>query len=106
MYSLALKNKVPKNNPVVESPNDETVTEYGDRIRNILKDIIEVIEEANSAETANVMIKSAREMARESFFLGMKPNLVLRVRLEKPNTLQEAISIGRGMEWELVMFKI
>ena len=44
-------------------------------------------------------------MARESFILGMKPNLVVRVRLGKPNTLQEAISIGKGMEWELDYFK-
>ena len=60
----------------VSQKHNETVTEYGDRVGNILKDIIEVIEEA-------------------------KPNSVLRVRLEKPNTLQEAISIGRGVEWEL-----
>ena len=80
---------------------NESVQDYGDRVSEILKNIIELIEEKNSNESAVPMIRSARETACENFIMGLHPRMVLRVRMEKPESLQDAIMAARSAEWEI-----
>ena len=85
----------------IAQKSNENVSDYWDRVGNILKNIIEVIEESNPPDASNYMIKSARETARENFVMGLKSGLVLRVRMEKSESLQEAISVAKSAEWEI-----
>lgn len=80
---------------------DENVSDYGDRVGEILKNIIEVTEETNSPEAALYMIKAARKAAQENFVRGLKKDIGLRVLMEKPQGLQEAISVARSVEWDI-----
>ena len=57
-----------------------------------------VIEERNSIDAAVHMIRSARDIACENFVIGLKPGLVLRVKLDRPRTLQDAITAARPAE--------
>ena len=85
----------------VSEKQNETVADYGDRVGEILKIIIEVIEERNIIDAAVHMIRSARDTACENFVMGLKPGLVLRVKLDRPRILQDAIMAARSAEWEV-----
>lgn len=47
------------------------------------------------------MIRSARDTACENFIIGLDPRMVLRVRIERPRTLQDAIMAAKSAEWEV-----
>ena len=47
------------------------------------------------------MIKSARDRACENFVIGLKRDLVVLVKVGRPNTLHEAIKLARSAEWEI-----
>ena len=79
----------------------ENVLEYGTRVGKILTCLIELIEEKNSQEASKIMIKSVRDTACENFVIGLKRDLVVRVKVGRPNTLQEAINFARAAEWEV-----
>ena len=85
---------------IVAQREGETVLNYETRVGKILTSLIELIEEKNHKNSATVMIKSARDTARENFLIGLKKELVMRVRVGIPNTLQEALNIARTAEWE------
>ena len=46
------------------------------------------------------MIRSARDTAGANFIMGLYPRMVLRVQMEKPESLQKAIVVARSAEWE------
>ena len=85
----------------VAQRDSENVLDYGTRVGKILTSIIELIEEKNLEESARIMIRSVRETALENFIMGLKRELVMRVRVGQPNTLQEAINLARADEWEI-----
>lgn len=80
---------------------DESVQDYGNRVGEILSQIIDLIKEKNGPESSVGMVKSAREAAAENFIMGLKKGLALRVRLERPKNLLEAIRIAGEAEWEM-----
>ena len=80
---------------------NETVLQYGARVSKILASLIELIEDKNVENAARFMIKSARDTACENFVMGLRPNLIWRVRVERPETLQEAINFATRAEWEV-----
>lgn len=84
---------------------NESVQDYGGRVGGILSQIIEVIKEKNESQAADGIIKSVRDAAAENFVIGLKRELSLRVRLEKPKSLLEAIKIAGEAEWEIAFEK-
>ena len=84
----------------VAQEQTESVNDYGKRVGEILKNIVEYIEEKNLPEIAEGMIASSKETGKENFIMGLKRDLSLRVRLERPKTLQEAMNVARAAEWE------
>ena len=85
----------------VAQREDESVLAYGGRVGKILTSLIELIEDQHPEEVARVMIKSARETARENFIIGLKRDLVMNVRIGRPHNLQKAINLARAAEWEV-----
>ena len=79
----------------------ETVQQYGSRVSRILANLIELIEDQNTQEAARFMVKSARDTACDNFILGLKRDLIWRVRINRPKSLQEAINKAKTAEWEV-----
>lgn len=79
---------------------DESAINYGIRVNETLKKIVEAIEERNPSDIAHGMVVSARDTACENFVMGLKKGLALRVRVERPKTLQDAMNAARIAEWE------
>lgn len=79
----------------------ESVLQYGSRVSKVLASLIELIEDKNNPEAARYMIKSARDTACENFIMGLRQDLVWRVRVGRPATLQEAINNAKQAEWEV-----
>lgn len=79
---------------VIQKPG-ETVIEYGIRVSKIIKQIIEAIEQLNPPEVAYGMVRSARETALENFVRGLDAELEIKVRLQKPVSLQDAINVAQ-----------
>lgn len=80
---------------------NESVQDYGSRVGEIVGQIIYLIQEKNDPESADGMIKTVRDAAAENFIIGLKRGLALRVRLERPKNLLEAIRIAGEAEWEM-----
>lgn len=85
----------------VAQNEDEDVLKYSSRVGEVLNEITELLQEDNGVEGSIEKVKSIRETALGNFILGLKKELILRVRLEKPRTLAEAIKIAREAEWEI-----
>ena len=83
----------------------ESVNDYGLRVAEILKKITEFIEDTNAFEISKSMIISIRNTAKGNFIMGLRKELALRVRLENPKTLQDAINVARTAEWEEIHMK-
>ena len=60
-----------------------------------------MIEDQNSKEAARYMIKSARDTACDNFTIGLKRDIIWRVRVARPKNLQEAINLAKTAEWEV-----
>ena len=79
----------------------ETVLQYGSKVSKVLERLIELIEDKNGTEAARYMIISVRHTACENFIMGLKRDLVWRVRVGRPGTLPEAINAAKQAEWEV-----
>ena len=86
---------------MVAQREKETVLQYGSRVSKILANLIELIEDKNEQEPARYMIKSARDTACENFIMGLNRDLVWRVKIGRPEALQEAINLAKQAEWEV-----
>ena len=80
---------------------DETVQQYGSRVSQILANLIELIEDKNPKGAAQYLIKSARDTANDNFIIGLKRDLIWRVRVDRPKSLQDSISLAKAAEWEV-----
>ena len=79
---------------------DETVQQYGSRVSQILANLIELIEDKNSKGAAQHLVKSARDTANDNFIIVLKRDLIWRVRVDRPKSLQESINLAKAAEWE------
>ena len=80
---------------------DETVQQYGSRVSQILATLRELIEDKNPKGAAQYLIKSARDTDNDNFIIGLKRDLIWRVRVERPKSLQDSISLAHAAEWEV-----
>ncbi|XP_043468205.1 uncharacterized protein LOC122502296 [Leptopilina heterotoma] len=80
---------------------EESVVSYGSRVRRILASLVELIEDQNTNEAAHYMVQSARTTARENFIMGLKRDLVWRVRVGRPGSLDDAVNLAKQAEWEV-----
>ena len=87
--------------PQVAQRVDETVQQYGLRVNQILANLIEFIEGKNPTGAAQYLITSACDTANDNFTIGLKRDSIWRVRVDRPKSLQDSISLAKAAEWEV-----
>lgn len=77
---------------------NESVLDYGARIKHLLRQACESIDASESISDAQVLKKNIKETARLRFMKGLLDELEIRVAHENPQTLQMAIDTATKTE--------